>query len=326
MLTHSFVELGLPAEPDLHGPQGSGRAIASRWVILSTFDPQGRSSESTVEQVRAYRAAGFFVLVVDTSAEPSEARRSDWEQEATQWFRRVNNGYDFGSFKAGLLHLTQQGNVRTGESDVLITNDSCFGPFIPLQPIIEGFDRFPLGERRVFGMTDSVQEIHHIQSYWIYFRSDVLHLALDFFFDRMTDASNRDEAIAMGELALGRFLLSSNCKIEVVCPVHATVAHLAYFNSWFASTIELVLRRLLKRWKYNRAADTQCLRHLLHLPEKLQYFNPIVLFGVQLHQLRALPFVKKSMLRENVYQDPAIPTGIDDPASLTNADVMALLR
>ena len=296
-----------------------------RWVVFSTFDPLGRTSESAVQQVRAYREADFNVMVVDTSEQPCGTRCADWEREATCWFQRGNVGYDFGSFKAGLLRLTTTAGLESGKFDVIFANDSCFGPFIPLAPIIEGFDGLPLDAQIICGMTDSVQEFHHIQSYWIYFRWNVSHFAIEFFLHTMADAIGRDDAIVKGELALGKFLLSRECILKVLCPVHTTLARLARFNGWAGSTVELGIRRLFKHWKYNRDVDTQCLRHLLHRSDQMHFFNPVVLFGVQLHRLGALPFVKKSMLRENLYEDPAVPAELNSN-SMTNAQVHSILR
>lgn len=306
------------AEP-VH-PVDSGR----RWVVYSTFDSTGAASEPAVDQVRSYRRAGFEVLVVDTSPAVSLSRQQDWSREATAWLHRENSGYDFGSYKAGLAHLKSERRIELLTCDILLTNDSCFGPFFSLDPIFDRFDGFPRTRPVIFGMTDSVWDLHHIQSYWLYFRSDVSHLLTDFFFGHMRAALDREEAIEYGELSLGRFLAARGCLLEVACPVHSTVAHFANFDGWFASTLELGLRRVAKRWKYNRDADTQCLRHLLRRPEKLRYFNPVILFGVQLYKERSIPFVKKSLLRDNVYKDPAIPAGIDI-AQLRNSDVRTLL-
>ncbi len=74
---------------------------ATRWVVYATFDPENRSAPHAIEQIVAYREAGFDVLVVDASPAPHGARSAAWERLASAWRLRANIGYDFGSYAAG---------------------------------------------------------------------------------------------------------------------------------------------------------------------------------------------------------------------------------
>lgn len=278
-----------------------------------------------VDQIRAHRAAGFKVLVVDASPLLSARRESDWDCEATCWLHRANQGYDFGSYREGLGYLQRLLGAASECFVLIFANDSCFGPFVPLAPLIERFDAYPDGESYVFGITDSLQGgVHHLQSYWLYFRADVCALAVEFFAG-MTAALNRDEAVEFGELGLGRFLLAKQCRLIAACPVLETVAELALGAGWIRSIAELSVRRIFKRWRYNRAADTQCLRHLLRRSSKIHFFNPAVLFAVPLVLQGKLPFVKRSLFSQNAYCDRVVPADIDNSV-LDNAQVKMLFK
>jgi hypothetical protein len=293
-----------------------------RWVVYSTFDASGASTSVAVDQIRSYREAGFDVLVVDTSPSLSEQRREDWEREATRWLHRENRGHDFASYREGLRILERLFGSASRHLAIILANDSCYGPFVPFAEFVDAFDAFPLDRRYVFGMTDSDQVVHHLQSYWLYFRPDVCKLAFEFF-ATMPTAEDRAAAIELGELALGRFLVERGCRLHAACPVHATVAALATARGPLLSALELGARRILRRWKYNRDADTQCLRYLLRRPSNIRHFNPAMLFAVPLVRQGKLPLMKRSVFTRNPYRDPVVPAGLAAPAD--NAEIARLL-
>ena len=149
----------------------------NRWVVYSTFDPEGMLRQHAVEQIVAYRDAGSSVLVVDTSPTVSAERASAWDRHATAWFQRENEGYDFGSYKAGLQWIRERS--PDGSYSLLLTNDSCYGPFSPINSILRRFDNND-GPPMVFGITDSYELGYHLQSYFLYFQSRTIPLLLDF--------------------------------------------------------------------------------------------------------------------------------------------------
>lgn len=56
---------------------------------------------------------------------------------------------------------------------LLLTNDSCFGPYRSIADIIAAFDGEAPEQRIVFGISDSHEYgRHHLQSYWLYFRPE----------------------------------------------------------------------------------------------------------------------------------------------------------
>src|SRR5262245_43449669 len=110
---------------------------SKRWVIYSTYDPQGLFFEPALEQVRAYLDLGASVLVVDTSPLLSDDRARGWAECASFLIQRDNIGYDITSYRIGLDWLNAK--EKAGTYAVLLANDSCYGPFFPLQPILDRF-------------------------------------------------------------------------------------------------------------------------------------------------------------------------------------------
>lgn len=290
-----------------------------RWVVYATFSADGRPSSAALAQVREYRRIGFEVLVVDSSTSIEPARVADWDSAASAWFKRANIGYDFGSYKAGLNWLISLRAVSLECMALILTNDSCFGPFVPFDRVLCDFEEQGDSCPTVYGLTDSAQFGYHLQSYWLYFPSGVAIVASEFL-SRMETAQDRDDAIAHGELAFGEYMKRAGIAAKAYCHYSAAMDTLTADRGRVLSIIDLATRRFLKRPRFNRCADAQCLRHLLGLRSDMHRFNPAVLFGPSLFRLRPLPLLKRSIFRENVYEDRRVPTGCDS-TTLDNRSV-----
>ena len=296
-----------------------------RWVVYATFSATGRPAPHAAEQIDAYMALGFQVAIIDASPEMSAERAEDWHRRGAIVLRRANVGYDFGSYAAGAAAIRERLGGHAAGLRLILTNDSCFGPFFPIGDVLAGFDARPADPKLVFGMTDSFETgTYHLQSYWLYFRPDVSDLALQFLRE-MKAASNRAEAIRCGELALSAFLLERGCRLQACAPIDSLVRRCARRHGTLWSILELSLRRKLKRYRYTRRGDGACLKYLLRRPGALNLLNPTLDLARALYAERLIPFVKVALLRENSSVDPALPraTRVD---GLTNRDVAALLE
>lgn len=299
-------------------------APITTWVVYAAFSADGEATPYATEQVASYRELGFNTLVVDTSPHLSTARRAAWDQLATHWFQRANVGYDFTSYRAGIEHLRANDAIDAGATAVLLTNDSCFGPFEQMHEVFLRIRRSEGAANTVYAITDSYEFHHHLQSYWLYVPPDVLAVTLEFF-DAMKPLAGLDDAISFGELAFSRFLSERGCRLRALAPTAEVVPRFARFNGYALSLLELGFRRILDRPKYSRATDAACLRHLLHRPAPFDRFNPTLGLGIRMVEAGLTPFVKRRLLRENPYADPSIPP-YPPQADLQNRDVRRLLR
>lgn len=292
-----------------------------RWVVYATFDLEGAPAPFVEEQLVAYRQVGFQTIVVDTSPRISSEREAAWQRSSTQWLKRPNTGYDFGSYRRGLRVLLDERHVSIADLDVVFANDSCYGPYSPLADVFEAFDDLPRDGRRVFGITDSREFGHHLQSYWLYFRADVAHLAVEFF-ETTPEMSNRADAINHGEVGLSRFVVGHGCELVAWCPIDALVRHFASVRGKLLSILEFGLRRRLKRYRYTYSGDRACLNRLVGRPFLC---NPMTAFGTHMHFEALTPFVKRQLVRENPDYDAFVP--ISDPADeRDNLAVHRMLR
>lgn len=294
----------------------------ARWVVYAAFDEHGRPARHVDAQLSAYRAAGFEVFLVDTSPTVQAERRSGWERLATRWCQRANVGYDFASYRLGLSLLLGERGIDPAAIEVVFTNDSCFGPFMALDEVLARCRPVPRSRRVVFGITDSEEVSPHLQSYWLYVPAGAVD-SVRTFFETMPLARDRDEAIRFGELALGTFLRREGIALVALSPVNLVIARFARFRARPLAIAELSLRRWCDRPKYSRKADTACLKWLLGRPTPARDLNATLAFGIDMVKAGMSPFLKRSLLRDNPYQDQRVARA-DVSRATDNASVAAL--
>jgi len=295
----------------------------SKWVIYAAFSPDGEPTPHAAEQLADYRGLGFESLVIDKSPMLTAARVADWQRLASAWFQRPNVGYDFTSYREGIEHLAKRPSVDLGSTALLLTNDSCYGPFLPLRDVFARLLTSGTSPGAVWAITDSYEFNHHLQSYWLYFPPSAVPVAIEFF-ETMRPLKGLHDAITHGELALSRFLRERGCTLRALAPTAEVVARYAKFRGVVWSLIELGLRRVLKRPKYNHETDAACLRYLLRRPEPFARFNPTLGLGVQMVLAGWSPFLKRRLLRDNPYADRSVPECLAS-TELCNSDVIRIL-
>lgn len=136
------------------------------WCVYSHFDVDGDVQAYVIEALKRIKASGLKIVVMSTSPSMSEAGLQAMSEYATTVVLRDNIGYDFGSYKLGIEYLKE---IKAKPHQLLITNDSVFGPFQSLKPILKKAKNFD-----VYGLTDSIDINYHLQSYFLVYGEKVL--------------------------------------------------------------------------------------------------------------------------------------------------------
>lgn len=150
---------------------------AERLLIYVVYDPRGDVEQYIPYALEHLRPHCSRILVVVNGALTEEGR-TVLEQVADEILVRENRGYDIGGYKDGLA-LTGAGIERFDE--VILANDTWFGPVGDFAPVFERMDARPL---HFWGMTDHVRVepnpftgdgylAYHLQSYWVAVRRDM---------------------------------------------------------------------------------------------------------------------------------------------------------
>ena len=150
---------------------------------------------TTIRYLAALNAAGFEVHAALSGAEvidPTDASLLDAIGVRTRV--RPNAGLDFGAWQ----DLIEDG-VAHGADEVLLANDSVFGPLAPLAPIVRSMAGFD-----AWGMVESREGRPHLQSWFVWMSRQAFERpAVRRVFVQPFATMTKAEIIVHGELGLG---------------------------------------------------------------------------------------------------------------------------
>ena len=195
-LLHRLV----PEHPEIFEVSESHAPATHSLALYLHWSPDGRISGMVRRQVRLWREAGFACIFITNATPPA----ADWDaiaEDSVLRIRRANVGRDFGAWRdAAAIALQRFGTPR----ELLLTNDSVLGPFLPLSPLV---DAWRVGGDGFFGLTESLGGGAHLQSYALLGRgagavSEMLgHLA------GMKDGRSKWQLVQRGEIGLTQRML-----------------------------------------------------------------------------------------------------------------------
>ena len=161
-----------PARPAEPFPAGGRRLL-----IYVVYDPRG-DVEDYIPYALTHLREHCDRIVTVVNGVLTEPGRERLEAVSDDVIVRANEGFDIWGYKCGLDAV---GDEIAGYDEVVIANDTWFGPIQPFAPLFERMDNRPL---HFWGMTDHVSvEPHpftktgylpyHLQSYWVAVRRDM---------------------------------------------------------------------------------------------------------------------------------------------------------
>ena len=173
------------------------RALA----VMAHYDPRGRVAPHVQRHIEALTKAFDRVIVVSTAELQPEDEA--WLAAHAELQRRGNYGYDFFSYRAGLL---EAGNLADYDR-VVICNDSYVGPLDDYEVILQAMAATPAD---FWGLTKSDRIAPHVQSFFVCFMPWVVRShAFEQFWQRMTPVSDRAQVIRRYEIGLSTALLDA---------------------------------------------------------------------------------------------------------------------
>ncbi len=202
----------------------------SRLILFAHYDPDCEVKPFVLRHLEGLRELGGRIeLVSNSPVPPAEAERLG--PRVDRLLLRENVGYDFGMWRDAI------GSRDLADLDELVlVNGSVVGPLRPLAPIfrrMEGWD--------FWGMTESWQHAHHLQSWFLVLRRPVLaSAAFRRFFESVLDFRAKDPVIYSYEVGLSTWLWENGFKGGAAFPPSALP------RAWLA---DLLVRRT-RPWVY----------------------------------------------------------------------------
>lgn len=278
-------------------------ATRGRLALFATFQPLPTPPSYLIAYLEALRRQDVAVVVVDTSPTPVQLPA----ELAPLVLRRKNVGWDFASWLAGLHEVR---GLMDATEELLLTNDSVFGPIFPLaetweNPRIQGAD--------VWGITDSWSIGYHLQSYFLVFRKRALQS--DAFWRYLEDypfPAAKRQVVRDGEVGLTTALRAAGMSIAATAPYEdvarawldglgARIERIrAYPENAFMTTADL---EVAVRGREAAAG----LRHLLEAAQHVRRGIPLnqthFFWDTLLTDFR-VPFLKRDLMMDNPAEVP----------------------
>jgi lipopolysaccharide biosynthesis protein len=134
--------------------------------IFAHFDSKQIIRDYVLLHLETLKNTGFEIILVSTSGIKKE-EYVKLEKLISTYIHKENLGYDFGSWIAGYNYLKN----KFIPSELILTNDSVYGPFSDLNKIFTEMEKRKLD---FWGLTDSYEVKYHIQSYFLWISGNVL--------------------------------------------------------------------------------------------------------------------------------------------------------
>lgn len=153
---------------------------------------------------------GFDIIFISNSAVQQRYRQQLEVQFGCTVIERENKGNDFGAWQ----HAINNRLIPEGTEQLLLTNDSIFGPLFDLEPF---FQQMSEASPDYWGFTDSIQGGWHLQSYFLclsrkVFTSHAFHTVFSQDFGNIT----KKEIIRNGEILLSQTLQTAGFEGKTV--------------------------------------------------------------------------------------------------------------
>lgn len=142
-----------------------------RLVLYSHYDSDHMIDDYVLYQLRALADLPAKIIFVSTAENLKDSSLESIYPLCHKIVLQHNIGFDFGAWKTA---LTLYGSVVERANSIILTNDSCYGPFRSLREVVETLEA---KSDCLSGITANHIIDYHIQSYMLVLGSRVLRSA-----------------------------------------------------------------------------------------------------------------------------------------------------
>ncbi len=257
------------------------RGPTSRQAVFVHHDPEGIVHDYVHFAVGQLAENGYAVTFVSNAPRLSEAGVMRLLPVVREVVHRRGVGYDFGAWRDGIERLPDFAGIER----LILANDSVYGPIFPLSGALARAEAMNVD---VFGITDSREIAHHLQSYFLMFFPRALQSpAFRAFWTDFPMVNAKSWIVRNGEVRLSAELARAGLRLGALC-CYEDVARAAETVPENAGT---EMRGFLDKRRRRVAAGKP--------------LNPMHHFWEELIVDGSCPFLKRDLIRSN-------PAGVPD--------------
>ncbi len=264
----------------------------NRLCVFSHFDKDNKIDAYVINYLETLKKADCDIVFVSNCQNIDDSEIAKIENISHRIILRKNEGYDFACYLTGFYEEIEKEKYK----QIIFANDSVYGPFYDIQKV---FDEMNAKNFDLWGITDNVASVYHIQSYFLSFSNKMLKF-LDNHFRNFKFENNKENIVANNEVSLSRKALGEGFKIGALCHHQDVISFESKnFDEKFIAKIKqnisenlfykTGLKKLFSK-KYNREInfrkffDVSLVPHLSSWYSLIQYFEA--------------PFIKVSLLKD----------------------------
>lgn len=223
----------------------SGLINKKRIAIFAHYDKDNIIDDYVVFYLNSLKeVAQKIIFVSDCNLSEDEKRKLTGITEII--ITEPHGEYDFGSYKRGFLYAKDNGFLQYFD-ELILANDSCYGPFYPLKNVFEEMDKKNCD---FWGITENKYGIRksgkiffrdkqpHLQSYFLTFKKNIFQS--DLFIDFISSVKKQEckaDIIFYYESGLCKLLSDENFKKAVY-----TISAQSNFNPVICDWDKLILK------------------------------------------------------------------------------------
>lgn len=140
-----------------------------RIAVFASFNKENIISEYVIYYLTELKkVVDAIIFVADNPTTEDELKKIENLVVYVSCYN--HKGYDFGSYRIGYEWAIQH-RLLWNIEELIFLNDSCYGPVFPFENVFSEMDKRNCD---FWGLVDSYEPVHHIQSFFMAFRQKVL--------------------------------------------------------------------------------------------------------------------------------------------------------
>jgi hypothetical protein len=276
-------------------PQGE-IALGPKIALFMHFDQNGMVRSQLLHYMRELRNNGRDVVFVSNSDEMKQEALAALQEICAGVIVRKNIGYDFGAWRDAIDYLNLP---RANTEEIILANDSVFGPLLPLGDILQRLD---YTNADIWGMTESWQARYHLQSFFLAFGPKAIRAqAFRKFWDSVRPVPVKAYIVKMYEVGVTQAMINGGLSCNALWTYEALIGMVN--QEELAKLVKAEGTRLGKQDPIQITRKLQVLRIRDGVARRIA-LNPTSDLWRQL-LLSGFPFIKRELLRDN-------PTKVED--------------
>jgi lipopolysaccharide biosynthesis protein len=259
-------------------------------AIFVHYDKQGVVHDYVLAYLKALQDAGRTIVFITNSPKFSDKEQQKVEQFCAMTLWRKNKGYDFGAYADGLKSI---GDIAAF-STITLCNDSAYGPLFALNDI---YRRMNTERADIWGLTDSWDTAHHLQSYFLVFHKAALtHPSFQKRWKKYVHVPSKSWVIRKHEIGMASEMRKAGLRSQAVFPYRELLSD--FFTRMGDASILEADRLLPSHRKF--------LKRIYEHVELGAPLNVTHFFWDRLISHFGFPFIKREILQKNPSALPSL--------------------